>query len=467
MQDIGDIKYHLIQQRLFKPHTLSEPEEKIISIKDVNGSSAIAKLYDMITNKYSFNLVIDGKKQQLSRDALMAYARHPEASIREAVYTELYRVYANDDTVLGQVYLNIVRDWATENMALRGFSSPISVRNLANDIPDTVVDTLLKVCQEEAGVFQRYFKLKAKRLGVEKLSRIDLYAPITATESPKIPYEEAVSMVLNCFERFSPTMKAHAQRVFEEDHIDSDIREGKRGGAFCYSVNPKLSPWVLLNYTGEPRQVATLAHELGHSVHSLMAAEHSILTFHSALPLAETASVFSEMLLTDMLLENEKDPALRSDILFETIDNMYATVLRQAFFVQFERDAHRMIAEGKTIDELSEHYMDNLRTQFGDSVEVQEIFRHEWISIPHIYHTPFYCYAYSFGMLLSLALYARFKSQGKDFAPVFERILAHGGAASPEEILTEAGIDMTDAEFWRGGFNAINEKVLSLEEETK
>ncbi|MFC1549453.1 M3 family metallopeptidase [Nitrospirota bacterium] len=218
-----------------------------------------------------------------------------------------------------------------------------------------------------------------------------------------------------------------------------------------------------MNYTGEPREVATLAHELGHAIHSMAASEHSVLTFGSSLPLAETASVFSEMLLLDHLLEKEESPELRRDILFETIDSIYATVLRQAFFVMFEQAAHALAREGRTVDELSDVYLQNLSAQFGESVDIDEVFRHEWVSIPHIFHVPFYCYAYSFGMLLSLALYSRYKKEGEAFVPTFMRILAHGGAESPEAVLKEAGVDMSDPGFWRGGFRVIEEMTGRLD----
>jgi len=187
-----------------------------------------------------------------------------------------------------------------------------------------------------------------------------------------------------------------------------------------------------------------------------------VLTFQAPLPLAETASVFSEMLLTDLLLERETDAAARRDMIAAKIDDIYATVLRQAFFVLFERRAHRMAAQGATIDEMSAAYLENLHAQFGDSIEVDEIFRHEWITIPHIYHVPFYCYAYSFGMLLSLSLYGRYKQEGAGFVPGFMRLLAHGGSASPEDLLGEVGVDMRDPGFWRGGFRVIEEMIAQV-----
>lgn len=463
IESAGDARYSLVMQRLFARHALSEPVEQAINIKDANGPAALSTIYDMITSKYAFTLNVDGEEKALSRDGLMAYAHDPRADVREAAYRELHRVYENDATVLGQIYVHRVRDWAAEQVELRGHASPIAVRNLASDIPDAVVETLLRVCREEAGVFHEYFKRKAGWLGVEKLRRFDLYAPITDAPMREIPYEDAVGTALEAFDRFSPEAGRLARRVFDQGHMDAEPRTGKRGGAFCYSVTPEMTPWVLANYTGEPRQVATLAHELGHAIHSILASEHSVLTFHSALPLAETASIFSEMMLTDHLIEAEADPLVRRSILAETIDGMYATITRQAFFVMFEKEAHGMVAEGRSIDDLHTAYMNNLRAQFGDVVDVDGSFSLEWVSIPHIFHTPFYCYAYSFGMLLSLALYSQWKAEGEAFVPRFMNILAHGGSASPAEILGEAGFDMADPEFWRGGFNVIRQTIGRLD----
>jgi oligoendopeptidase F len=464
MEGSGDLRYYLALQRLFKDYTLTEPEEKIINIKDMNGINALGRVYSMITNKFAFELEVEGVKKTLTRDGLTSFVRDPSLAVRESAYRELFRVYANDETVLGQIYINRARDWESENIGLRGFGSPMAVRNLANDIPGEVVDTLLDVCSEQAVVFHRYFGYKARSLdpGAEKLSRFDLYAPMRRKSEKKIPFPEAADMVLESFERFSPAMAKHARSILDAGHVDSELRHGKRGGAFCMSVLPGTPPWVLCNYTGEPRQVATLAHELGHGIHSLMAGGHSVLTFHPSLPLAETASVFSEMLLTDSLLAAAEGPEERRDLVSALLDDIYATVLRQAFFVLFEREAHRKVAEGCTVEDLNGLYLLNLKTQFGDSMEIDEIFKREWISIPHIYHAPFYCYAYSFGLLLSLSLYQRYREEGDGFTPRFLRVLSHGGAESPAAVLSEAGIDMADPGFWRSGFRVIDGLVKEL-----
>ena len=457
----GDWRYFLESLRRFKPHTLSEPEEKIINLKDVNGVDALTTIYDMITNKYTFKLEVDGELKELTRAELSAYYYSPSAGLREAAYRELNRVYVGDSAVLGQIYIHLARDWRSENMTLRHFESPLAVRNLGNDIPDPVVDTLLDVCRQNAPIFQDYFRLKANWLGVDKLRRFDLYAPLSSAEK-KYPYGQAVEMVLDSFEAFAPLMAEQARCVFSAGHIDSEIRPGKEGGAFCAGMLPGVAPWVKINYTEQARNVATLAHELGHAVHALMAAEHSILTFHSSLPLAETASVFAEMLLTERLLEEESDPAVRRNILAAAVDDAYATVMRQAFFVLFERQAHHLIAGGKTSDDLRAAYMENLQQQFGDSIEMDEGFQWEWVAIPHIFQTPFYCYAYSFGQLLVLSLYQQYKKEGESFIPRYLRVLSYGGSASPEHILAEAGVDMASPAFWQGGFEVIRGMVEQL-----
>jgi oligoendopeptidase F len=457
-----DFRHYLQDLRRTKPFTLDERSEQIINIKDANGMDAVMTLYSMLTSRLEFAIEVDGAEQTLTRDALMGFVHSPRPQLRAAAYQELYRVFAKDANILAQMYANRVQDWYSEQVKLRGYASPIAVRNVANDIPDEAVDALLEVCRKNAPVFQRYFRLKAGWTGVEKLRRYDIYAPLAESDR-EVPYGRAVQMVLETFAEFDGRVAEQAERVFARNHIDSEVRKGKRGGAFCATVLPSQTPWVLMNYTGKVRDVATLAHELGHAIHSMMADHHPVLTQHATLPLAETASVFAEMLLTERLLAEEQDPLVRRDILAKSVDDMYATVMRQAYFVLFERDAHAAILDNKSPDDLYTMYMDNLREQFGDSVELAPEFQYEWVSIPHIYHTPFYCYAYSFGQLLVLALYRRYQQEGDAFKPGYLRMLAHGGAARPAEILAEAGIDMTDPAFWQGGFDVIRDMIDQLE----
>ncbi len=462
MAGAGDYRYWLEVMRHFKPHTLSEAEEKIVNIKDTTGSQALHNLYDAITNRYVFRLSVDGEEQELTRGEIMVYARHHDPELRAGTYQEVYRVYGNDGPILGQIYQTLVRDWRNEQVDLRNFSSPVSARNLVNDIPDDVVEVLLDVCKGNAGLFQRFFRLKAHLLGMERLRRHDIYAPVSQSDK-RYEFTDAADIVLESFAEFDPRLSDLAKRVFAEGHMDSQVRKGKSGGAFCSTITPNLTPWVLLNYQGRPDDVATMAHELGHAIHSMLADHHSIFTQDASLPLAETASTFGEMMLVDRLLAQEHDEDVRRDLLFRQVDDAYATIMRQAYFALFELRAHEMVRGGASADELSKAYMENLREQFGDAVEVGDEFRWEWVSIPHIYQVPFYVYAYTFGQLLVLSLYQQYKEEGQAFKPRYLKILAAGGSEAPVSVLTEAGIDVSRPEFWQGGFDVIGRLVDQLE----
>lgn len=463
MAESGDYRYWLEQMRLFKPYTLSEPEEKVINIKNVTGASAMNTLYDAITNRYVFRLVVDGEEKELTRGELMPYIRGADPDLRAAAYQELYRVYGNDGTILGLIYQSIVRDWRNENVNLRGYASPISARNLVNDLPDEVIDTLLDVARKNAGVFQRFFRLKARWLGMDRLRRYDIYAPVVASDK-RFEYDQAANLVLDAYRQFDPRLADLVMRLFKEKRIDSEVRKGKQSGAFCAPISPKLTPWVKLNYQGRADDVATMAHEFGHAIHSMLAEEHSIMTYHSNLPLAETASTFGEMVLIDRLLAEESDESVRRDLLFRQIDDAYATIMRQSYFALFEKAAHDMVESGASVDELSAAYLENLHEQFGDSVDVSDEFKWEWTSIPHIYNTPFYVYAYAFGQLLVLALYQQYLAEGDAFKPRYFRLLSAGGSEAPMRLLAEAGFDPADPAFWHGGFDYLARQVDQLEQ---
>ena len=458
----GDYAYHLESLRRFKAHTLSEPEEKILNVKSVTGRQAVIGLYDILNSGFMFTMTVHGKTHKLTREALSMYVRDPDARVREAAYKELYRVYAENADVLGEMYKTLVIDWKQEHLGLRRHRSPISVRNLMNDVPEDSVETLLEVCAKNAGIFQSYFKLKADLCRIKRMSRYHIYAPFR--ESPKrYGFPSASAMVLEAYRGFSPRLADLAGRVLNERHVDAAMRPGKIGGAYCYGVVPGLTPYVLINFNGDVRDVATLAHELGHAVHGMLAADHTVFTFHATLPLAETASVFGERILSDALMVGEQDKAAKRSLLIRQLDDVYATIMRQAYFVRFEREAHRVIGEGGTMDDLCRLYVEELRAQFGRAVAVPDEFRWEWLSIPHLYASPFYCYAYSFGNLLVLALYSLYKTQGNTFVPRYLNLLAAGGSRAPEALLKDLGVDIRSESFWQGGFDTVKTMVKELE----
>lgn len=465
---------YLRHKRLLAKYSLTEPEEKIVNTISVTGLKALVKIYDKMTSSFEFIMTIKkGKKVTRkvysNKEKMLSLVRSPKPEEREAAYKALWQVYKKNSGVLGEIYRNIVIRWRDEDISMRGYKSPISVRNVANDLDDSTVEALLAVCRRNSAIFQDYFREKAKMIGVKKLRRYDLYAPLSSktSDQKKFTYGKAVETVLKTFEVFNPQFRTFAERVFDEQHVDSALRNGKRGGAFCYTISPKRTPYVLLNFDGKTRDVSTLAHEFGHAIHSMAAADKPLLVSQAPLPLAETASVFAEMLLNDTLAEEMSDKERRL-LLAEEIDDMYATIMRQAYFTLFEIEAHHAIAEqNATIDKVSEIYLNNLKEQFSNSLTITPDFQWEWLYIPHFYHTPFYCYAYSFGNLLVLSLYQQYKLEGKaSFAPKYFNILSAGGSRKPEGLLMDNGIDISKEEFWQQGFDYVAEKVQQLRNST-
>jgi len=460
---------YLRHKRLIAKYSLNESEEKIINTLEVTGLSALIKIYDRMTNNFEFTVVKKrGNKKIIktfkNKEKLLSLVRSPKSNEREYAYKALLKTYEKNSGVLGEIYQNLVTQWRDENISIRGFKSSISVRNIYNNIDDATVETLLSVCKENAHLFHDYFLEKARLIGVKKLRRYDLYAPISNSNILKFTFKNAAKLVLDTFYKFDPRFGTYTERLFKENHIDSEIRNGKTGGAFCYTVSPQRTPYVLLNFDGMMRDVSTMAHEFGHAIHSIFASNKPILVSHAPLPLAETASVFGEMLLNEEIykkLSGEK----KQIFLAEQIDDMYATIMRQAFFTIFEIEAHKHIVEQSvTIDNISNLYIDNLKAQFGNSIRISDDFKWEWLYIPHFYHTPFYCYAYSFGNLLVLSLYQQYREEGKSFISKYLKILSAGGSEKPETLLKDSGFDITEASFWQQGFDLIKMKIKKLKE---
>ncbi|MCH1519062.1 MAG: M3 family metallopeptidase, partial [Nitrosopumilus sp.] len=287
MKETGELKEYLTYKRLFAKYALSESEEKIINTLDVTGISALVKLYDKITNAFEYKMKIGSKTKVMTREELTNYVRSTNPKIRETAYKTILTKYTENKGVIGEIYQNIVLNWKNEGIELRGYNSPISMRNIGNDVDDKTIESLLKICRKNSPVFQKFFLQKAKMLGMKKLQRYDLYAPAASKIKEKnYSYNQSVKLVFESLGKFSSTLEEFARKVFNENHIDSSVRPGKRDGAFCSTLTPKITPYVLVNFTGKSRDVFTLAHELGHAVHSQAAQDRSILVQDAPLPLA-------------------------------------------------------------------------------------------------------------------------------------------------------------------------------------
>ncbi|NIS80737.1 MAG: oligoendopeptidase F [Anaerolineales bacterium] len=457
-----EFRYWLKSLRQQIPFSLSEAEEKIINIKDSTGSEALLKLYELISGRYEFKLEIKGEVQTFKRYDLNDFIRSSIPEVRTAAYREYLGALEEDKTILGQIYIHRVQDWHRENVLLRGYASPIGVRNLHHDLADEVVEILLEVCRKNTPLFQRYFSLKARALGLERLRRCDLYAPVMAS---KITYtfEQAVDLVLESFHQFDARFADLARRILNESHLDSEVRVGKRPGAFCAVVEPGLTPWVSLTYEGKLEDLIRLGRELGRGIHALMAAHHNVFTQKAPRILSESASAFCELVILGHLIATTHEPDFRRTLLFKQMDNAYTAIQRQAYFSLFERRVHDCIQEGVTVGELCDIYLDNLAEQFSGSLELSENFRYEWLGISSFYHLPFSTYASAFGRLLVLSIYNRYQLEGEQFKKRYLKILEAGGSDSPANILKHAGIEIASPDFWQSGFDVVAEALEELD----
>jgi len=454
-QSHPDLSYVLSYMRSLAKYTLSPGEERIMSRKHVTGVGALCDVYDVVTNNFQYRFRPRGGRAIIfkEQEKLRNYFYSTRPGERQAAYRALFEPYQENLTALFLIYQAVVKDWASDSQ-LRGFASPISRRNIYNQVPDAAIQSLLDTVADNVGLFQEFFRLKAKLMGCQRLRRYDILAPVEKVDA-RVPLARAKELVLSTFRDFAPGFAARAEQVFKAKHIDTHPRPGKRSGAFCSNISPKVVPYVLLNYTGNQSSVFTLAHELGHAIHDLYASQHSISAAGTTLPLAETASTIAEVIVFERLLEQAGSDRVRRAMLLQKMVDSYATIVRQSYIVKYEIEAHRLVPQGVRADDLCGLYLDLLRSHLEKAVAVADEFRLEWAYIPHIFHTPFYCYAYSFGELLSLALYARYRSQGSRFVSKIEKILAYGSSQSPDQILKEVGIDMADRKFWQGSFDIL------------
>ncbi len=459
---IPDLEYGLKRSREGAKFSLSEREEQIIDHKDVNGVGVLGELREMIETEFEYRLVTSKLDKKISSQAeLLSYVYSPKAEIRKAAYTALLEKQKKNLDKFFAIYQGIVKDWDYE-ARLRGHISPISVRNWANHVPGEAVQSLLKVCSKNIGIFQRYFRWKAKKLGLKKLQRFDIYAPLQSKDK-KMDFEEAKETVLKAMREFSPGFESKAKKIIEEKHIDVMPGKNKRGGAFCATVAPEITPYVLLNFTGKSRDVSTLAHELGHGIHSLYARNHLPSSQQANLPLAETASTLCELILFEKMMDSEQDKEIKKAWLSDKMADAYATICRQNYFIKFEIKAHEEIEKGIRAEDLSKIYMETLKEQFGSSVQIEPLFKYEWSYISHIFESPFYCYAYNFGELVSYALFSNYKKEPKKWLKIIEEILESGGSEDPQKVLKRAGVEINDEKFWQKSFETIEKWQNELE----
>lgn len=449
-------RHHLRMERRYRPHLLSEPEEKLVSEKAVTGRSAWSRLFSEQVSA----IEVDGAPLDVALSRLLSADREVRRTTAEQVTTALEpglrtRAY---------IFNTLIHDKAVDDR-LRSYPTWLSSRNLANEVSDESVQALVTAVKGRYDIPQRWYRLKAQMLGLPKLTDYDRSAAIT-TEDEHYGWEQSRDLVLDSFGSFSSEMERLARRFFDEQWIDAPVRPGKRGGAFATSAVPSVHPYVMLNFTFKRRDVLTLAHELGHGLHFALAADQGLLQQGTPLTVAETASVFGETIVFNRLLEQASSAESRLSLLSEAIEGAIATVFRQTAMNQFEEAVHTARrTEGElSVDRFNEAWVASQREMFGDSVEITDGYRTWWSYVPHFIGTPGYVYAYAYGQLLALSVYRRYLDAGEPFVPRYLEMLSAGGSMLPEDLGRIVGIDLTDPGFWSAGLELVEGQLREAEQ---
>ncbi len=454
-------KHYLLSLRKFKPHMLSEREEQLLKQKSLTGVEAFSRLFEELTASFSFRMDIDGAEREVTGEELLGLLHHDDAAVREKAFTIFLARFKEESITYSTIINTITLDHYQERL-LRDYSFPMEPTHLANELSNESVTSLMETTERNYPLAREYFQLKARLLGLSTLKNTDIYAPIGTTDK-RFSFAQAREMVLDSYSKFNPEFHGIIDSFFIEKRIDAFPRPGKSGGAFCMGISPTLPPYVLMNYTGNLRDVATLAHELGHGLHYVLAQKNSMLNYHPPLPLAETASVFGEMLLTKSLLERESDPAIKISLLCAQIEDIIATTFRQNVLTRFEERIHLGREQGLlSASEICDAWWEENAKLYGDAVEMIDPYRWGWSYISHFIHSRFYCYSYTFAELLVLALFQKYLSSENTFVPIFTEILASGGALSPAETVRRAGIDLVDNNFWQEGYDLLGGMIGEL-----
>ncbi|MEA2645212.1 MAG: oligoendopeptidase [Chloroflexota bacterium] len=458
--EVAAYRHHLAAARRYKPHVLSEPEEKVMAEKSVTARSAWDRLFEEATT--AIRVQTPGGEKSL--DEALASLHSGDAGERRdvaAAVTEALRA----DLRTRRYILNTVLSDKSIDDRLRHYPSWVADRNLANEASDESVQALVDAVTSRYDIPQRYYALKKRLLGLDRMYDWDRYAPYGGPE-PAVSWEEARQTVLDAYGSFSPRLRDLAEEFFDSSWIDAAIGSNKRGGAFAHSTIPGLHPYVFVNYTGKRRDVLVLAHELGHGVHMSLSRAQTYLNFSTPLTMAETASIFGETVTFSRLLAGETDPARRLSLMVGRIDDAIASIFRQVAMNRFEDALHtQRRAEGElSEDAISAAWLRTQRDMLGEAVEVTDNYGVWWSYVHHFIAVPGYVYAYAFGNLLALAIYQRSQEEGDGFVPKYFDLLTAGGSDSPEELTRRMGVDLADPGFWKGGLDAIAVLVDEAEE---
>jgi oligoendopeptidase F len=460
-------RHHLQNLRLNRPYLLTEAEETVVAEKDQTGSSAWSRLFDELTSAITVDLgdgAADVPGGEVPLMQALAMLQHPDRNTRAHIAGAVTDGLAPGLRTRAYVFNTLLNDKAIEDR-LRGYPSWISARNISNEASDDSVQALVDAVVDRYDIPQRWYRLKAQVLGLDRLADYDRMASVAATER-RIGWAEGTQIVRDAYRSFSPEIAGVVDRFLDEGWIDAPVRPGKRGGAFAAGITPGHHPYVMLNWTATTRDVATLAHELGHGVHFHLAREQGIFHHTTTLTLAETASVFGETVTSNRLLSMIDDPDERFALLASTLEDSIATVFRQIAMNRFEDAVHNARrTEGElSVDDFGHLWFETQSAMLGDAVEITDGYRSWWSYVPHFIHTPGYVYAYAYGQLLALSVYARYREEGDEFVPAYVDLLRAGGSDTPEALARIVGCDLADPAFWRNGLEIVDGQLAAAED---
>ncbi|MEA3467986.1 MAG: M3 family oligoendopeptidase [Thermodesulfobacteriota bacterium] len=456
--DIAPYRHYLSNLRKYAKHLLSQSEETLLVELSPVGRDSWLTLFEKLLGHLEFG------ENKRSEEEVLSDLYDSNREVRKTAALELTEGLQGQLHILSHIFNTILAEKMIDDR-LRSYPSWISARNLSNELETQTVDALVNSCTDRYDIVQRYYKLKKELLGLTELHDYDRYAPLPTLPDQLVSWQECRDMVLDGFRAFSPDMADIATLFFEQNWIHAPLLDGKRGGAFAHPAVPDANPFVLVNYTGNLRDVSTVAHELGHGIHQYLAKDKGYFNSDTPLVLAETASVFAELLIFHKQLETLDNAAEKRAFICQKLESIFATVFRQISMNRFEDMVHssRRDKGELSTDELSALWMKSQQAMFGDTVTLGDHYRIWWSYIPHFLHTPGYVYSYAFGELLVLALYRIYQNEGTDFIPQYINLLSEGGSKSPYELLAPFNIDLNDPSFWQGGLLVIENMLKDVE----
>jgi oligoendopeptidase F len=459
-EELAGYRHYLELERLNRRYLLTEAEEKLMAEKSVTGASAWNRFFDETMGAARYALGGD----LLTQEEILSKLHESDRELRKRAAEAFTEGLVGQRRTVTYIFNTLLADKAA-NDRIRGFEHWLKSRNIANEVEDATVEALIEAVTSRYELVGRFYRLKGRLLGLDEMMDYDRYAPVGEADR-RYSWEEARTIVLDAYDDFHPTLAQVSSRFFDERWIDAPVIPGKRGGAFSHGAVPSVHPYVLMNYTGKIRDVQTLAHELGHGVHQYLSRKRGVLQAGTPLTTAETASVFGEQLVFQRLMARETDDRNRLAMLVGKIDDTIATVFRQVAMNRFEDAVHssRRTTGELSADSFSEHWIETQIAMFDGAVTLGDHYRNWWSYIPHFLHTPGYVYAYAFGELLVLALYARYRQEGGDFAERYIELLEAGGSDWPHVLVSRLGVDLTDLDFWKEGLGEIDSLITKAEE---